>query len=441
MNRIFLIFIIAFATVISFTSCDREAMVFGSQTENPTTNGQGQLNLSSLKIGVNAAESEVQTRGGVDVTNFIVKLYDENKVTLLKEWKYSEMPEVFALNVGTYEIDVLSHEVNEAEWEKPYYYATQKFDISADTFTDLGTITCRLNNVKVTIEYDDELKAVMGNDINVAVSLNQNTKLDFNQTETRAGYFKTQNAENNVLYTSFKGTIAGEMYEVNNSFSGVKAGEYRRVVYSLKSSIGDIDEGGVPTFIISVDVTCFVVDMTVDVDPGADEGIDDFPVAPDPVDPVDPVDPTDPEPTDPEPTDPENAPSIVGTSFYGAPFDIDQSLIIPGQCELIVTLFAPDKIANVEVTIDSDTLTPDILGEVGLTDEFDLAYPGDYATGLSGLGFPVGDDVIGQTELLFDISQFTELLGIYGAATHHFIIKVTDQKGASVTKTLTLISE
>ena len=243
MNRIFLIFIIAFATVISFTSCDREAMVFGSQTENPTTNGQGQLNLSSLKIGVNAAESEVQTRAGVDVTNFIVKLYDENKVTLLKEWKYSEMPEVFALNVGTYEIDVLSHEVNEAEWEKPYYYATQKFDISADTFTDLGTITCRLNNVKVTIEYDDELKAVMGNDINVAVSLNQNTKLDFNQTETRAGYFKTQNAENNVLYTSFKGTIAGEMYEVNNSFSGVKAGEYRRVVYSLKSSIGDIDEG------------------------------------------------------------------------------------------------------------------------------------------------------------------------------------------------------
>ena len=70
-----------------------------------------------------------------------------------------------------------------------------------------------------------------------------------------------------------------------------------------------------------------------------------------------------------------------------------------------------------------------------------MAKPGDLAEGLASLEFPIGDQVIGAKEIKFDITNFTPLLGIYGAATHRFIINVIDLEGNSTTKTLTLISE
>ena len=84
------------------------------------------------------------------------------------------------------------------------------------------------------------------------------------------------------------------------------------------------------------------------------------------------------------------------------------------------------------VEIISETLD---VSEVGLPKSFDLAYPGENSDALSGLGFPVGDEVIGQTEVLFDISTFTALLPMF-KGNHDFKIRVVDSKGLEVTKTL-----
>lgn len=96
--------------------------------------------------------------------------------------------------------------------------------------------------------------------------------------------------------------------------------------------------------------------------------------------------------------------------------------------------------AHVYVTIDSETLTPEILEDVHLASSFDLAEPGTLEEGLNGLGFPTGNAVVGQTEIPFDITQFTSLLGLYGAANHNFIIRLVDQKGLEVTETLKIKS-
>ena len=124
-------------------------------------------------------------------------------------------------------------------------------------------------------------------------------------------------------------------------------------------------------------------------------------------------------------------------------FDIENDVLEiakSASVKLQVTLYAPNGIANVYVEIDSETLTSDILGGVGLASSFDLAHPGDLEVGLNSLGFPTGDEVIGQTELLFDITQFTSLLGIYGVAKHNFIIRLVDQNGLEITKTLKIKS-
>ena len=133
----------------------------------------------------------------------------------------------------------------------------------------------------------------------------------------------------------------------------------------------------------------------------------------------------------------------------GDGFDIDESLDVPIKRDeggnligitVVVNIEAENGFSNLKVKIDSETLTPELLEEVGLASEFVLAFPGDLRTGLLSLGFPVGDQVLGKTTLKFDITKFTPLLGIYGPATHKFIITAIDQSGNSVEKTLTLIS-
>jgi hypothetical protein len=60
-------------------------------------------------------------------------------------------------------------------------------------------------------------------------------------------------------------------------------------------------------------------------------------------------------------------------------------------------------------------------------------------TALSGLGFPVGDQVYNQTlisEDQLDISNFLDVLGMLGAGDHDFVMTVTDMEGNATTKTV-----
>ena len=77
---------------------------------------------------------------------------------------------------------------------------------------------------------------------------------------------------------------------------------------------------------------------------------------------------------------------------------------------------------------------------VGLATSFDLAEPGALEAGLNGLGFPTSDAVVGKIEIPFDITNFTPLLGLYGAANHNFVIRLVDLKGLEITETLKIKS-
>ena len=83
--------------------------------------------------------------------------------------------------------------------------------------------------------------------------------------------------------------------------------------------------------------------------------------------------------------------------------------------------------------------------EAGLTGlmptEFDLTDPEDAEEGLSdtlrGLKFPVGDDVKGENELLFDITEFMSMLKSFPGESD-FELTVVDAIGQSVTSTIKL---
>ncbi len=119
--------------------------------------------------------------------------------------------------------------------------------------------------------------------------------------------------------------------------------------------------------------------------------------------------------------------------------NIDQPQEIVSEMSLKVSISAPASISGFTVTIDSPALTEDVLTEFGLAKDLDLVNPGNMASSLEELGFPVGDGVKDKTSLSFDISQLVPLIALIYTETsdHKFILKVTDANAKTTTKTLT----
>lgn len=414
MKKITYILLIALAAITSFTACDREKM-----DNDLKEQGEGSVNLVSLKgLSVDVSSTTI-TRASEEINtdNYLIRIYNADN-ELVQEWKLSELPEIFTLKVGTYTIQALSHEVQPAEFEKPYYYAEESFTIVANEVIDLEPLVCRLQNIQVSVTYDEKLMALMGDDVVTTVTVG-NESLPFKKGETRSGYFQSNQDGTNVLTATMAGLIDGNPESVPYPIKDVKAGQHRIIKFFLKYVNDDgYLEGGFTSLKLAIVAQCTILERGKVVDQEEE-------VIP-----------------DPNPSGPEGmSPTIEGDGF-----NLDDSLIVPIRDDnkgitVVINIAAENGISNLRVKIDSETLTPDVLKEVQLASEFDLAYPGDLEEGLKSLEFPVGESVIGATELKFDVSRFTGLLGIYGEATHKFIITVIDKYGRYEEKTLTLISK
>lgn len=409
MKKITYILFFALAAILSFSACDREKM-----DNDSTEQGEGSINLASLKgLSVDASSTTVtRAEDDVNTDNYLIRIYNADE-ELVQEWKYSELPEIFTLKVGNYSVQALSHEVQPAEFEKPYYYAEESFTIEANKVKDLEPMVCRLQNIQVSVTYDDKLKALMGDDIKTTVSVG-NASLEFNKDDTRSGYFRSNKENDNLMTATMTGKIDGNPESVPYPIKNAKAGQHRIIKFYLKYVNDDgYIEGGFVPLKLTVVAQCTVIEKGVIVE-------QDEEIIP-----------------DPNPSEPEGEkPTIEGIGF-----NIDESITFPIKttADVNVKVISPEGLSNLKVKIVSDFLTEEMLSDVGLTSEFDLAYPGEYTEGLKGLGFPVGNEVIGAKDLDFAITQFTALLLEPGI--HKFIITAIDQKMNQVEKTLTLISE
>lgn len=432
MKNIFLICFTLMVVLFTFSACHSEKMETGA------TDVTGQLSLASMKMEVDLKVDTVypQSRAGVDVSNFLLTIKN-SQGEQVEQYTYSEMPEIISLPVGTYTVVASSAEAATNGFDVPFYTgSTEQFTIKENELTEVSALTCRLANVMISVEYDEELRKLMGEDVVTTVKIGDNS-LDIPSSETRKAYLIAPASAGSMDIT-LKGTIDGESVTEVKRVENVQAGQYNIIKYVLSPvDDGNNSVGGNLNIAINIDSSMTSSDETVGVNPGEEPGIDDFP--------------TDggEEPGDgdgdggDESGSEQNMPTIVGTDFNGNTFDISKDVltVTKGQSvSLSVTLLAPNKMAHVYVTIDSETLTENVLVGVNLAKNFDLAEPGDLEAGLKGLGFPTGTDVIGKEEIPFDITQFTSLLGIYGAANHNFIIRVVDQQGLEVTETLKIKS-
>lgn len=425
MKKYFLICLTLLAGMLAFTACHSEVM------EGQST-GKGELNLASMTAEVNTEVETVylgsRAESGTDFSNYIVTVYDAQSQKV-NQWKYSEMPEIVSLAVGTCTVEVTSAEAPANGFDIPYYKGSTTCEIKENEIVDVPAITCKLANMMFSVEYDEEFKSKMSEDVVTTITVGDNS-LEIPGSETRKAYLVAPGGETTSVTVTLKGTIDGEAIDYSERFD-VKTGVHNVIKYDFVPVSDGTGDGSTLKVAINVDSSLTGSDEVIGVNPGEEPGIDDFP-----------------EDGGEEPGDgdgEQNMPTIVGSNFNGNPFDISKDVLnvsinIDNPIPLQVTLSAPNGIAHVYVTIDSETLTEDLLTDVNLAKNFDLAEPGDLESGLNNLGLPTGQKVIGQETVPFDITNFTPLLGMFGVATHNFIIRLVDQQNLEVTQTLKIKS-
>ncbi|WP_308744449.1 DUF4493 domain-containing protein [uncultured Bacteroides sp.] len=417
MNKIVSIIIVLILSMHILTSCDRENMDFGKES-----NDYGQVNLASMGLSVNVNATPVSRAETVDPSNYIVGIYNAEDETLVSEWKYSELPEIFQLKVGKYKVIAHAPNVDTALFDEPYCEGSKNFEIQKDQITNLETVNCTLNCIMVTIQYDENFRKLLGDEANIKVTVNNKYSLNFEKDETRAGYFPAE-ASGNVIDANFIGELDDELdVPINKSFPNINIGSQLIITYTLRDANGDPGTGGVVNPSVEYDVTCDIVELDGSVHPGKEEGIDDFPSG------------GDKEGTDPTVT------SGNKNFDLNTPIDAnDYNEEVDGP--VVVNLLASRGIKNVIVEItstDSDFVAA-VVELFGAT-SFDLANPPadeDHKNNLISLGFPVGDEVKTTETVPFNITKFVPLLQVYHGM-HQFKITVKDVTNASATATLTL---
>ncbi|MGN0228849.1 MAG: DUF4493 domain-containing protein [Muribaculaceae bacterium] len=476
--------------------------------DDPNYNGEsseeGQLKVSTLSIDVDASETTV-TRSTVDVSGFTVRILDAKSGLLKKSWIFSEMPEVITLPVGEYIAEVYNMEVKDAEFDAPYYYAKQSFTISKNLITELNPMTCTLENVRVSVRYSEALKNVMGSDVKVTVEVAAKNSLDFVASETRSGYFRYYE-NNTTLVASFSGTVEGVFInEEHKIMTDVAPRKHYIITFNYKENpIPDDETGSVSGANFTIDASVTVVNESRNIDI-EDDIIDPFDFLTTSMSSVSMSckastqaitvkssaawtvqssdeswctisDVTDTgftinaaaneastsrtanvvvtmgslsktiKVTQAEYSDVKPAPSFSSETIDLNTYNDARLFGTEGGLQAAqVVISAPNGIKKFEVVINSGTLTADLLKDVGLDTEFDLATgksPSgtDLTEGLAGLGFPVANGgttsegkvygpVVDETSVTFDITKFIPLLSMYGAAYHDFELTVTDNAG------------
>lgn len=429
MKNIFLICLTLMAVLFTFSACHSEKM------ETGTTDVTGQLSLASMKMEVDLKVDTVypQSRAGVDVSNFLLTIKN-SQGEQVEQYTYSEMPEIISLPVGTYTVVASSAEAATNGFDVPFYTgSTEQFTIKENELTEVSALTCRLANVMISVEYDEELRKLMGEDVVTTVKIGDNS-LDIPSSETRKAYLIAPASAGSMDIT-LKGTIDGESVTEVKRVENVQAGQYNIIKYVLSPvDDGNNSVGGNLNIAINIDSSMTSSDETVGVNPGEEPGIDDFP-------------------TDggEEPGDGDGDSdgdgeggitsdiNITGKKLGDSSFDIDQTQTIIGKTTLIVGIEAPAGIQNLKVAISSTDEDFRTIGE-GLG-EFDLAHSDsmneDAQAMLPILGLPIDDAVLNQTNLDFNISKFTSMLAGF-KGTHTFKITVTDNQGKTESKSLVI---
>ncbi|MBR2420644.1 MAG: DUF4493 domain-containing protein [Rikenellaceae bacterium] len=394
---------VALALSIGLVGCERDKIGYGDKEGATGT-------LSFMKFDVKTStDIEIISRAATSATyNYVIRIFDANGDQVGADYIYGQMPESIVLTTGTYSMKIQSQsQIPSAEFESPVYGATvENIVIEEDKTTDVGVITCKLINIKVSVGYNEAMWAVLGDDANVLVEIGDGA-LNFAKGESQNGYFAAPEVSN-AMTVKFAGTVDGNYATMTRAFTDVKAGQWRKINFIMT-----VNEEGDATFDVVVEDWCDEKELANNID------VSEEVIGPDP------------EAGEGEEENPD-APKVIykGGSVPTSP------IVITDGMQLGFTISAPKGIAGLSVDIASDNadFNNDVLS-MGIS-PIDLVNPSEAQISICDMfGLPYGSNLVGQTETAFDLSgAVTPLLGFPG--THSFTLKITDAEGNTTSTTI-----
>lgn len=410
-----------------------------SDDPNYITEKTGSVRLSDLGCEVSTDEVTLARADASEINTdpFLVKIFDAAGNEVYSS-TYANRNEIVTLPVATgYTLRVESHEVQNADWEAPYYAGEKKFDVKENEITAIGTVNCSFKNIRVSVRYSDRLKRLMAADCKVDVACSEwDAIMTFSHDEARSAYFK-ELKQSKTLGATFNGTVNGQKVTLTKALDNVEAGQHRIITFDVKGPNTDVpdengninlggDGDGVKVgegLYLNVTVTTVDINGNVDVDEKGDGNAQR------------------PGQEDPESgKDPTPAPGGDPVTITSSTLSFTE-VMNPANCtSAIVNIVCENGASHLRVKIDTDN--PNFKSAVAefLPLEFDLGNVDpsspEYKTFTEDLGFPVNENVVGQHEIEFNISDFVPLLAGF-SGTHTFNIDVEDANGNRFAKTLT----
>lgn len=406
------------AALILFSSCNNSII------EKPSS-GMGKLSMN-VQYGGSYTKA-----GEPEVDDFLIEIRDEQDI-VTHSFLYSEAPQILEVPVGNYTITANSTPSLPAAFDQPVYEGVTHFVVSEDQLTPV-TVNCSISNMKVTIvlapEFIEEFQAYKLSICNAPSWESFENILIWNQSELeagKAGYFsvaplmlklnahrKTDDSQVNFLYT-IEDVAAADHHRI--TVGAQITGSVNGLNIVLDHSVNDKP---VEVFIPGFD------EIPV---PGTDEGGDE-PQAPE----------------DPEIPESPNLPSLVwpaNPSFAEYP--------LADEMDVEMTITAPEGIKTFVIDVDSPILTDVVASLAG--DNWSYASQGAYTMdlinnealveALGQMSVPVGEQLRGQTQVIFSLSQLVPLINMYQpelGSKHIFRLTVTDNKDQSYSKSLCFV--
>ena len=193
----------------------------------PDTEGYGTLDISSIRGSLATRAQSVD-----DYMIIIERLSLGSTAPVPQPVRYGDCGGEISLAIGRYGLRVVSPEVELPGWDKPTYEGrVDEFTILANQRTDVGTVICHQNNLKVTVRFGDGLWSVI--DHNVAVTVTVDGKsLSFDNGALGNGYFEV--VEPCEMTVSLTGSIPEEGWSGTvTQTASVSPGDWQRVRFAL----------------------------------------------------------------------------------------------------------------------------------------------------------------------------------------------------------------
>lgn len=404
------------ATLVLFASCQK------TLTQNGE--GVGYLSFSEFALGLDETVETKATTAADGNYTIIIMDADGNEVV---QKTYSEVKnngDKLSLPAGSYTLVARSSsdEVPTAAFEQPVYGVSKDFTITAGAETAIGELVCTLLQCKVTVSYSDEFLAAVTGTGSTKVEVTAGTPLEYALNadctyDQSAGYFAIN--EGKTMTVVFKGSIEGKTKSMTKVFTGIAAKQWRQIKFIQKTN-----EQGQATFDIVIQdlISDATLNSTVDaseeiigVDPDAPKGDGGITLVPD----------------------------------YEAGCDTDitdlsNMLIHPlATKDMSIKLKAtvPGGVKKFTVSIDSDNNA--FLNAVDAADarELDLINPSEQnGVIFDVVPFPHGEELLGQTEIAFDLSAAQDAIINY-QGTHTFLMLIVDNDGCRKEIPVTMIVE